>query len=168
MTAGHQWSGWPGAYCQKCGADDYIELAIAESLYDPWNDKWVSPEAEKEYTQQPCKWAEWDFQLITELLEALRDLVERRGEPQGRLDRAIAIIAKAEDVANRVGSSREHGHRDLLRGRLRIPGGIMTEIRDRDELWCRCLCATLDPREIAKVLGVFNSVRPDKPRPRSL
>lgn len=41
---------------------------------------------------------------------------------------------------------------------------IAIALRDRDELWCRCLCATLDPREIAKVLGVFNSVRPDKPK----
>lgn len=37
-------------------------------------------------------------------------------------------------------------------------------IRDRDELWCRCLCATLDPREIEKVLVLFNSTRPDKPK----
>ena len=35
-------------------------------------------------------------------------------------------------------------------------------IRDRDELWCRCLCATLDPHEIADVLEAFNSARPDK------
>ncbi len=41
---------------------------------------------------------------------------------------------------------------------------IMEAVRNRDELWCRCLCATLDPREIAKVLGVFNSARPDKPK----
>ena len=37
-------------------------------------------------------------------------------------------------------------------------------VRNRDELWCRCLCATLDPREIIKVLRVFNSARPDKPK----
>lgn len=41
---------------------------------------------------------------------------------------------------------------------------IAEAVRNRDELWCRCLCATLDPREIAEVLGVFNSVRPDKPK----
>ena len=36
-------------------------------------------------------------------------------------------------------------------------------IRDRDELWCRCLGTALDPHEILEVLKVFNSVRPDKP-----
>ena len=38
-------------------------------------------------------------------------------------------------------------------------------LRDRDELWCRCLCAILDPREVERVLIVFNSERPDKPNP---
>ena len=37
-------------------------------------------------------------------------------------------------------------------------------IRNRDELWCRCLCAALDPREIAEVLKFFNSERPDEPK----
>ena len=31
MTEGynHRWSGWPGAYCLKCGSDDPIESALA-------------------------------------------------------------------------------------------------------------------------------------------
>ncbi len=33
--------------------------------------------------------------------------------------------------------------------------------RERDALWCRCLCSVLDPHDIADVLGVFNSERPD-------
>ena len=41
----------------------------------------------------------------------------------------------------------------------------MKIIRDRDELWCRCLCASLDPREIEKVLKMFNAARPDGPKP---
>ncbi len=40
---------------------------------------------------------------------------------------------------------------------------IIEALRNRDELWCRCLCAALDPREIEKVLVIFNSIRPDKP-----
>lgn len=36
-------------------------------------------------------------------------------------------------------------------------------IRDRDELWCRCLCAALDPREVSAVLKVFNAHRLDQP-----
>ena len=41
---------------------------------------------------------------------------------------------------------------------------ITSTIRDRDELWCGCLCATLDPREIEKMLTMFNATRPDKPK----
>lgn len=26
----HWWSGWPGAYCLKCGAEDPTEIALAE------------------------------------------------------------------------------------------------------------------------------------------
>lgn len=26
----HNWSGWPGAFCLDCGAEDMIELCIAE------------------------------------------------------------------------------------------------------------------------------------------
>ena len=37
-------------------------------------------------------------------------------------------------------------------------------IRDRDELWCKFLCDTLEPREIEKVLTMFNATRPDKPK----
>ncbi len=61
MNYGHQWSGWPGAYCQKCGADDFMELAIGRSVFDPYTNKWATPAAEKEYAQQPCKWRDWDF-----------------------------------------------------------------------------------------------------------
>lgn len=27
----HAWSGWPGAYCQKCGRDDPQEACLAEN-----------------------------------------------------------------------------------------------------------------------------------------
>jgi len=26
----HWWSGWPGAYCMKCGAEDKDEICLAE------------------------------------------------------------------------------------------------------------------------------------------
>ena len=39
----------------------------------------------------------------------------------------------------------------------------MKIVRDRDELWCKCICATLDPREIEKVLKIFNAARLDQP-----
>ena len=31
--AAHCWSGWPGAWCLDCGADDRNELAIAEGAF---------------------------------------------------------------------------------------------------------------------------------------
>lgn len=52
-------------------------------------------------------------------------------------------------------------------GDFATPRGIMITIRDRDELWCRCLCAALDPHDIADVLEIFNRERPDKPRRRT-
>lgn len=41
---GHAWSGWPGAYCLKCGAEHAMENAIALNWYDPLEDKWDTEE----------------------------------------------------------------------------------------------------------------------------
>lgn len=30
----HKWSGWPGAYCLKCGTQDPYEIAIADGWID--------------------------------------------------------------------------------------------------------------------------------------
>ena len=35
------------------------------------------------------------------------------------------------------------------------------EIRKRDILWCMALVATLDIKDVAKVLADFNTIRPD-------
>lgn len=29
--ATHRWSGWPGAYCWLCGAEDTLEIAVADA-----------------------------------------------------------------------------------------------------------------------------------------
>ena len=39
---GHWWSGWPGAYCLRCGSEDPMENAIAAGWYDPFEGKWDS------------------------------------------------------------------------------------------------------------------------------
>jgi hypothetical protein len=31
---GHNWSGWPGAYCLRCGAGHVLEIAVAENWFD--------------------------------------------------------------------------------------------------------------------------------------
>lgn len=33
--SGHRWSGWPGAYCLRCGAEQVLELALAENWFAP-------------------------------------------------------------------------------------------------------------------------------------
>jgi hypothetical protein len=44
----HKWSGWPGTFCLKCGAEDPWEYAIANDYYDPFYDKWDTKEHEEE------------------------------------------------------------------------------------------------------------------------
>jgi hypothetical protein len=34
VTKGHQWSGWPGAFCLRCGAGNVLETAVADSWLD--------------------------------------------------------------------------------------------------------------------------------------
>ena len=40
----HRWSGWPGAYCLLCGAEDAMEVAVADGWYDPFTMKWDAEE----------------------------------------------------------------------------------------------------------------------------
>lgn len=51
MSTPHQWSGWPGAYCLRCGASDPIEEMLADGRYDPG---WP---AEGETPEVPESWA---------------------------------------------------------------------------------------------------------------
>lgn len=49
--ATHKWSGWPGAYCLKCGSEDAMENAIGLDWYDPYEDTWDTPEHREEVRQ---------------------------------------------------------------------------------------------------------------------
>ena len=49
MNGEHHWSGWPGAYCLHCGAEDPIEIALADNTYDLVTDVWESAEVEDQY-----------------------------------------------------------------------------------------------------------------------
>ena len=42
----HHWSGWPGAICFKCGAEDPMEIALADGWFDPYTGEWDSKEHE--------------------------------------------------------------------------------------------------------------------------
>ena len=38
MQQGHRWSGWPGAFCLNCGAEDRTELCVGahdHAVLDP-------------------------------------------------------------------------------------------------------------------------------------
>jgi len=48
IMAIHKWSGWPGAYCLKCGAEHALENALAMNWYDPVTDTWDTIEHEIE------------------------------------------------------------------------------------------------------------------------
>lgn len=45
--AEHKWSGWPGAYCLKCGREDPVEIAIADNWLDPYTGEWLKPQYER-------------------------------------------------------------------------------------------------------------------------
>lgn len=50
----HRWSGWPGAYCQKCGREDLMEVAVANNHYDVDTGLWDTPEHQMEFHLMPC------------------------------------------------------------------------------------------------------------------
>lgn len=54
MSYHHWWSGWPGAWCMKCGAEHLLEIAIGCGYYDPFTDTWDTEEHRAEYTDGPC------------------------------------------------------------------------------------------------------------------
>ena len=47
--SGHNWSGWPGAWCLDCGIEDPQERALALNYLDPFTGTWDTsiPEAKK-------------------------------------------------------------------------------------------------------------------------
>ena len=56
MINEHHWSGWPGAYCLHCFADDPLELAVADNRYDPITNTWSSEEENRLYEEASiCK-----------------------------------------------------------------------------------------------------------------
>jgi hypothetical protein len=48
----HNWSGWPGAHCLKCGSGDPVEEAIADGWLDPWDGTWDTKAHELEVIER--------------------------------------------------------------------------------------------------------------------
>jgi len=40
----HRWSGWPGATCMLCHAEDALEIALADGWIDPCTNTWDTEE----------------------------------------------------------------------------------------------------------------------------
>jgi len=53
----HSWSGWPGAFCLRCGMPDGMEQAIADEAYDPVSKQWTHPGLASKYCSGPCPFA---------------------------------------------------------------------------------------------------------------
>ncbi len=73
----HRFSGRPGAYCMKCGSADYVEFAFCNNEYDPFTDKWDTPEHKKEYDKfKYCEYSdkEWYDHLVSTIGKEKADI----------------------------------------------------------------------------------------------
>jgi hypothetical protein len=66
----HWWSGWPGAFCCKCGQNDLEEVAVGRGHLDPFTGKWESEELRRLFSNGTC--------LVTD--EAYRVWLIRNGK----------------------------------------------------------------------------------------
>ena len=54
MPNKHRWSGWPSAFCLKCGQWDMMEYAIGNCLYDPVTETWKEGIDPEDYNNGAC------------------------------------------------------------------------------------------------------------------
>jgi predicted RNA-binding Zn-ribbon protein involved in translation (DUF1610 family) len=88
----HRWSGWPGAFCLKCGAPHMLEQALADDKYDPCTDTWADEEYRKTVEDFdalcPVSDADYNIRIISHRLK--RSLEKYEGETV--TDKKIAEI----------------------------------------------------------------------------
>jgi hypothetical protein len=82
-VTGHQWSGWPGAFCLRCGSGQVLEIALADGWFscgpgEP--DVWKSEE-HKELVHLCDGFCYADMTPIeaTEHKDKIKDLVKKLG-----------------------------------------------------------------------------------------
>lgn len=88
----HNWSGWPGAHCQRCRMPDVVEEAIGLNLFEPWDGIWVSKEAEEvcEYLRANCPadLNEHEMVKFNDMVRRYNEMVSEKppgeGEPHGQ------------------------------------------------------------------------------------
>ncbi len=69
----HRWSGWPGAFCLKCGAEDQVEIALADDAFDVETGIFYDYELQEAYAQAPCPVEDTAYQMfIDSQISALR------------------------------------------------------------------------------------------------
>lgn len=61
----HNWSGWPGAYCLRCGSGQVLEIALAEGWLKPGHDQ-VDRAGNKTH---PDKWKSEDHKELVRLCD---------------------------------------------------------------------------------------------------
>lgn len=61
----HVWSGWPGAYCTKCGAGQVLEVALANGWLQFGHDR-VDRDGNK---TNPDKWKSPDHEELVRLCD---------------------------------------------------------------------------------------------------
>lgn len=72
----HHWSGWPGAFCLDCGAEDPWEIAVGNNYYDPVDKKWATEDEVREYVERMNQ--EFNRQISAE--EMVMDMIFVRHE----------------------------------------------------------------------------------------
>lgn len=93
MRHKHRWSGWPGAYCLKCGTTDPMEYAIGMNWYNPHTSKWDTEEHRLDYVKRSiCPVS--DEELI---VEDLSNRLANTEENINRINTSIDTINKRID-----------------------------------------------------------------------
>ena len=78
MAKGHSWSGWPGAYCLRCGAEHVLETAIGEG--------WLSFGPGPDGKDMPDEWKSEDHKKLVKLCDetCYADLTPEERERHGK------------------------------------------------------------------------------------
>ena len=62
VKRGHDWAGWPGCYCQRCGAGQVLEIAVAEG--------WLNFGQDENGNDLPETWRSDDHKELVRLCDS--------------------------------------------------------------------------------------------------
>jgi len=86
----HNWSGWPGAVCLRCGVEDELEYAIGNGWFDPYKNTWISEKHKRlaELVNGEC-FADLPPDILKERIAEIRRL---RNELEPATDVATGVV----------------------------------------------------------------------------